>query len=117
MKHFSQDTIKHAEAVFAVKEELKSFIIDGQFDEIDLYKIADEFTNSYLYEGNIDEHRNPAMRRDYRNYDLDLAFKSKQHEILRHESAFLGDDDPVDGLNFSAGLLGLIPNGNGAHYV
>ncbi len=110
MKHFSQNSIKHAEIVFAVKEELKSFISNSKIGEADLYKLADEITSSYLTHRETDKHRVPAERRDYRNFDLDVAFEKHQHAIFSNELPRIKDDDAVEELNFSSGVLNLIPS-------
>ena len=34
----------------------------------------------------VDIHRDPGMRRDYRNYDLDIAFSNHQNEVFHCEA-------------------------------
>ena len=117
MKHFSKNTLKNAKVVFALKEELKSFTVEHEFDEVDLYKIADEIADGYLYERVEDKNRDPGMRRDYRNYDLDRAFDTHQRTIFASEMTSFEEDDPIDQLDFSTSILGAVSRVNGTHYV
>ena len=86
MLHFSKNTLKNAQVVFQVKEELKSTLFNNDFDEIDLYQFADELVDAMTPKPEVDIHRDPGMRRDYRNYDLDKAFSNHQNEIFHCEA-------------------------------
>lgn len=94
MIHFSQNTIKNAQLVYKVKDRLRDILEEYQIDEVDLLNFADEFTASLRPEPVVDLHFDPGMRRDYRNYDVDSAYASHQHEILRNET-FYEDDDLI----------------------
>ena len=86
MIHFSKNTIKNAQLVYRVKDQLKDILDGYEIDEADLLNFADEFTTSLRPEPVVDLHFDPGMRRDYRNYDVDSAFASHQNEIFRNET-------------------------------
>ena len=86
MIQFSKNTFKNAQVVFRVKEELKASLDNNGFDEIDLYQFANELVDALAPAPEVDIHRDPGMRRDYRNYDLDKAFSNHQNEIFHCEA-------------------------------
>ena len=86
MMQFSKNTFKNAQVVFQVKEELKATLDNNDFDEIDLYQFANEIVDAMAPKAEVDIHRDPGMRRDYRNYDLDSAFSKHQDEIFHCEA-------------------------------
>ena len=94
MIHFSKNTIKNAQLVYRVKDQLRDILDGYEIEEVDLLNFADEFTASFRPEPVVDLHFDPGMRRDYRNYDVDSAYAKHQHEILRNEK-FYHDDEIV----------------------
>ena len=42
MNYFSKNTLKHAQTLFRIKDELQVTLDQNDFDEVDLYKFADE---------------------------------------------------------------------------
>ena len=94
MIHFSQNTIKNAQLVYRVKDQLRDILNGYEIDEADLLNFADEFTASLRPEPVIDLHFDPGMRRDYRNYDVDRAYAKHQQEIFRNET-FYNDEEIV----------------------
>ena len=46
MNYFSKNTLKHAQTLFRIKDELKVTLDQNDFDEVDLYKFADELIKS-----------------------------------------------------------------------
>lgn len=93
MIHFSQNTIKNAQLVYRVKDQLKDILDGYKIDEADLLNFADEFTASLRPEPVVDLHFDPGMRRDYRNYDVDSAFATHQNEIFSNET--FHDDENI----------------------
>ena len=89
MIHFSKNTLKNAQVVFQVKDELKNILSDHDFDEVDLLNFAEEFTSSYREKPIKDFHRDPGFTRDYRNYDVDRAFDTHQAEVFNSEQTNL----------------------------
>ena len=92
MIHFSQNTIKNAQLVYRVKNQLRDILDGYEIEESDLLNFADEFTAALRSEPVVDLHFDPGMRRDYRNYDVDNAFSKHQHEILRNEKLYHDDE-------------------------
>ena len=94
MNYFSKNTLKHAQTLFRIKDELKVTLDQNGFDEVDLYNFADELIKSLQPEKQKDHFRDPGIKRDYRNYALDKAFEKHQDEIfLREESIYDFEND------------------------
>ena len=113
---FSKNTFKNAQLVFQVKEELKATLAANDFDEIDLYQFADELVDALTPKPEVDIHRDPGMRRDYRNYDLDIAFNSHQNEVFHFESNLFDPDEDHLGMT-PAMVLNTISNLGGSLYA
>ena len=94
MIHFSQNTIKNAQLVYRVKDQLRDILDGYEIEESDLLNFAGEFTAALRSEPVVDLHFDPGMRRDYRNYDVDRAYAKHQHEIFRNET-FYNDEEIV----------------------
>ena len=92
MIHFSKNTIKNAQLVYRVKDQLRDILEGYEIDEADLLNFADEFTAALRPEPVVDLHFDPGMRRDYRNYDVDNAFAKHQDEIFNNEPFFHNED-------------------------
>lgn len=95
---FSKNTFKNAQVVFQVKEELKATLDNNDFDEIDLYQFANEIVDAMTPKAEVDIHRDPGIRRDYRNYDLDKAFSIHQDEIFCREFNLCDPDEDHYGM-------------------
>lgn len=87
MKYFSKNTLKHARTLFLIKDELKVTLDQNDFNEVDLYKFADELIQSLQPEKQKDPFMDPGIKHDYRNYALDTAFDNHQDEIFIHEKS------------------------------
>ena len=85
MIHFSKNTLRNAQLVYRLKDEIKNVLPDSQYDEADLLNVAEELISVLREEDVVDHHRDPGMRRDYRNYDVDNAFAAHQDEIFKTE--------------------------------
>ena len=85
-------TIENENSVTA--EDFSPDLSENDFDEVDLYKFADELIKSLQPEKQKDHFRDPGIKRDYRNYALDKAFEKHQDEIfLREESIYDFEND------------------------
>ncbi|MDB2467958.1 hypothetical protein N9W71_03655 [Planktomarina temperata] len=107
MMQFSKNTFKNAQVVFQVKEELKASLADNNFDEIDLYQFANELVDALTPKPEVDIHRDPGIRRDYRNYDLDTAFDCHQNEIFHFERSLFDADEDYYGMTPSMFLKSI----------
>jgi len=85
MIQFSNKSLKHAKLVYQIKEQLSVVVPANLFDDIDLLNFAEEITQSLKETPAKDTFRDPGMRRDYRNYDIDDAFAYHQNEIFANE--------------------------------
>ena len=86
MLQFSNKSLKHAKLVYQIKEQLSDVVPANLFDDIDLLNFAEEITQSLKGTPAKDTFRDPGMRRDYRNYDVDDALAYHQNEIFANES-------------------------------
>ena len=116
MMQFSKNTFKNAQVVFQVKEELKASLADNHFEEIDLYQFANELVDALTPKPEVDFHRDPGIRRDYRNYDLDAAFDCHQNEIFHYERSLFDADEDDYGMTPSM-FLKSIDNLGADYYV
>ena len=101
MIHFSQNTIKNARLVYRIKDHLSDILSDYNIDETDLLNFADEFTASLRPIPEIDIHFDPGIRREYRNYDVDIAFSEHQEEIRINEP-FFNDGEIISSADIDA---------------
>ena len=85
MIHFSKNTLRNAQLVYRLKDEIKNVLPHCQYDEADLLNVAEELISVLREEDVVDHHKDPGMRRDYRNYDVDNAFAAHQDEIFKTE--------------------------------
>ena len=116
MMQFSKNTFKNAQVVFQVKEELKATLAGDNFDEIDLYQFANELVDAMTPKPEVDIHRDPGIRREYRNYDLDIAFNNHQNEVFYCEGNLF--DTVEDGYGMTpAMVMNSISNLGGSFYV
>lgn len=100
MIHFSKNTLRNAQLVYRLKDEIKNVLPNSQYDEADLLNVAEELISVLREDDVVDHHRDPGMRRDYRNYDVDRAFEVHQDEIFKTEhKGFDAFNDPTMGLN------------------
>ena len=116
MMQFSKNTFKNAQVVFQVKEELKATLAGDNFDEIDLYQFANELVDAMTPKPEVDIHRDPGIRREYRNYDLDIAFNNHQNEVFYCEGNLFDTDEDDYGMT-PAMVMNSISNLGGAFYV
>ena len=116
MMQFSKNTFKNAQVVFRVKEELKASLDHNEFDEIDLYQFANELVDALTPAPEVDIHRDPGMRRDYRNYDLDKAFSNHQNEVFFCEGNLFDPDEDHYGMT-AAMVMSSIDQIGGAIYA
>ena len=91
MLQFSSNTFKHAKLVYQLKQQLRDHVPDDAFDDIDLISFANEITQSFQETPSKDSFRDPGIKRDYRNYDLDHAFEFHQNEIFSNENYAFDD--------------------------
>ena len=85
MLQFSNKSLKHAKLVYQIKEQLSDVLPENVVDDIDLLNFAEEITQSLKETPIKDTFRDPVMRRDYRNYDVDHALAYHQNEIFANE--------------------------------
>ena len=85
MIQFSNKSLKHAKLIYQIKEQLSGVLPEQVCDDIDLINIAEEITQSLKETPEKDTFRDPGVRRDYRNYDVDDAFAYHQNEIFTNE--------------------------------
>ena len=116
MMQFSKNTFKNAQVVFQVKEELKATLVDNNFDEIDLYQFANELVDAMTPRPEVDIHRDPGIRRDYRNYDLDSTFNNHQNEVFYNEQNLFDPNEDDYGMT-PAMVMNSISNIGGSLYV
>ena len=98
MMQFSKNTFKNAQVVFQVKEELKATLFNNDFDEVDLYQFANELVDAMTPKPEVDIHRDPGIRRDYRNYDVDKAFSNHENEVFYCEQNLFNSDEDHYGM-------------------
>ena len=101
MIHFSQNTIKNAQLVYRVKNQLRDILDGYEIEESDLLNFADEFTAALRPMPEIDIHFDPGIRREYRNYDVDIAFSEHQEEI-RFNEPFFNDGEIISAADIDA---------------
>tara|TARA_B100000780_G_C20900937_1_gene358577 strand:- start:144 stop:494 length:351 start_codon:yes stop_codon:yes gene_type:complete len=116
MMQFSKNTFKNAQVVFQVKEELKATLAHNDFDEIDLYQFANELVAAMTPKPEVDIHRDPGMRRDYRNYDVDKAFSNYENEVFYCEQKLFDSNEDDYGLT-AAMVMSSIDQLGGAIYA